>query len=143
MTRKDATDAGSAPGEAARWFVRVDAGESRDDAGLAAWLLERPENERALQRVELAAALGKRLAADPASALYDEAERAARLGLRRQSTARALVWGGALAASVLVTVFVVRDAEPPASAPEAVTIEAARVVAFNAPNNPVAFLPTV
>jgi TolB-like protein len=142
MTRKDATNAGSAPGEAARWFVRIDAGESRDAADFIAWLDLRRENGRAFERVELAAALGKRLAADPSSALHAEATRAARLGPRRQSLRRALTWGGALAASLLVAIVVVRDPAPPAGPPEAVTIEAARVVAFNAPNNPVAILPT-
>ena len=54
--------------EAARRFVRVDAGEAGADAELTAWLAERDENERALERVELTVALGKRLAADPDSA---------------------------------------------------------------------------
>ncbi len=142
MTRKDSTNADSAQGEAARWFVRVDAGGSRDHLELAAWLEARPENERALQRVELAAALGRQLAADPSSALYAEAARAARIGPSRRSFARALAWGGALAAALLVAVFIVRDPARPASSSDTVTIEAARVVAFNAPNNPVAVLPT-
>jgi TolB-like protein len=141
MTRTDSTNAGSAGEEAARWFVRVDAGEHPDDPNLAAWLEARPENERALQRVELAAALGRQLAAEPSSALYAEAAQAARLAPSRRSSARALAWGGALAASLLGAVFIVRDAAGPARSPEIVMIEAARVVAFNAPSNPVAVLP--
>ena len=142
MTRKDVTDAGSAAEEAARWFVRVDAGKSRDDARLAAWLDERPENERALARVELAAALGKRLAAEPGSALHAAAAEAARLLPRRRRAARSLVWTGALAASLLVALFIVRDAAPPASPAEAAMIEAARVVTFDAPRSSSAVLPS-
>lgn len=141
MTREDSTDAGSAADEAARWYVRVDADGLRDDADLAAWLDERPGNELAFERVELTAALGKRLAADPSSALYDEAARAC-LVPRSRSLRRALAWGGALAASLLVAIFVVREAAPPAGSPEALTIEAARVVTFDAPRNSVAVLPS-
>jgi TolB-like protein len=46
------------------------------------------------------------------------------------------------AAALLVAVFVARDGAPPASSPAIMTMEAARVVAFNAPSNPVAVLPT-
>ena len=53
-----------------------------------------------------------------------------------------LAWGGALAAALLVAVFVVRDDAPPASSPETVTMEAARVVTFDAPSNSVAVLPS-
>jgi TolB-like protein len=142
MTRKDAMDDGSALAEAARWFVRVDVGESGDDAELSAWLLERPENERALQRVELAAVLGKRLAAEQGSALHAAAVEAARLLPRKRRVAPSLVWVGALAASLLVAIFIVRDAEPPAASAEAVTIEAARVVTFDAPRSSSAVLPS-
>ena len=63
-------------------------------------------------------------------------------GPHRRRWGRALAWGGALAAALLVAVFVVRDGAPPATSPDGVTIEAARVVGFDAPSNPVAVLPT-
>jgi TolB-like protein len=138
MTRKDAdTDAA---GEAGRWYVRIDAGTA-DAAALSAWLDEKPENERALERVELAVALGRRLAADPGSALHAAAAEAARPPPRRRVLARRLAWGSAMAAALLVAVFVVRDPAPPASVPETVMMEAARIVAFDAPTNAVAVLP--
>jgi TolB-like protein len=86
-------------------------------------------------------ALGKQLAADPRSALRAEAAQAARLGTRRRSRRRALAWSGALAASLLVGVSIVRDVGVPATVPQAVTMEAARVVAFDAPTNSIAVLP--
>ncbi len=139
MTGTDAdTDAA---GEAGRWYVRVDAGAA-DAAALSAWLDEKPQNERALERVELAVALGRRLAADPGSALHAAAAEAARALPRKHMRARPLAWGGALAATLLVAAFVVRDAGPPASPPETVMMEAARVVAFDAPSNPIAVLPS-
>ena len=111
MTNDDAT--GDAD-EAARWFVRVDSGsEPNVDAALAGWLAE-PGNERALERVELAVALGRRLAADPTSALYAEAARATERAPRRSPRLGWLVWGGALAAALLVAVFIVRDRAPEA-----------------------------
>ena len=137
MTGKDAdTDAA---GEAGRWYVRLDAGAA-DETALSAWLDEKPENERALERVELAVALGRRLAAEPSSALHAAAAEAARP--LRQNRMGSLAWGGALAATLLVAVFVVRDVAPPASPPETVLMEAARVVAFDAPSNPIAVLPS-
>jgi TolB-like protein len=142
MTRKDATDAAAAPAAAALRFVRADAGERGADAELARWLEERPANERALERVELAAALGRRLAADPNSSLYADAARAVRVVPRAPRSRRALAWGGALAASVLVAVFVARTLGPEAASPDTVTIEAARIVAFDAPSNPVSVLPS-
>ncbi len=139
MTGTDAdTDAAR---EAGRWYVRLDAGAA-DEVALAAWLDEKPENERALERVELAAALGRRLAADPSSALHAAAAAAAQALPRKRVLARSLAWSGALAAALLVAVFVVRDAARPAESPETVTMEAARVVAFDAPSNAVAVLPS-
>lgn len=139
MTGKDAdTDATD---EAGRWYVRVDSGAA-DDAALSAWLDEKPENERALERVELAVALSRRLAADPGSALHAAAAEAARTLPRKRVLAPSLMWGGALAAALLVAVFVVRDAAPPATLPETVTMEAARVVTFDAPRTSSAVLPS-
>lgn len=140
MSRKDSTGNEAGGGSAAHRFVSADVGEQGADVALASWLDERPEHERALERVELAVALGKRLAAEPGSALYAEAARAARLGSRRR-WGRALAWGGALAASVLVAILIVHDAQSPAVSPEP-PIEAARVVTFDAPTNAVAVLPT-
>jgi TolB-like protein len=135
MKRKEADDAGAA-GEASRWFVRVDSGDDGAEA-LLRWLEEQPANERAMQRVKLAVALGKQLAANPRSTLHAEAARAARLRPRM----RPLAWSGALAASLLVGVSVVRDVGVPAAMPQAVTMEAARVVAFDAPTSSIAVLP--
>jgi TolB-like protein len=132
----------SAHEQAARWFVRVDAGERGADAELARWVAERPANERALERVELAAELGRRLAADPHSALYAESAKAADApSRRRRSAAPWLTFGGALAAALLSAVFVVR-APGPSTAPAPAEITAARLVAVDAPSNPVAVLPT-
>ena len=145
MTRKDSTGNEAGAGEAAQQFVSVDAGEQGADVALASWLDERPEHERALERVELASVLARQLAADPSSALYAEAAQAAqaaRLVSRRPSWRRALAWGGALAASVLVAIFVLRDGGSPAVSPVPTPIESARVVTFDAPTNAVAVLPT-
>ena len=87
MKRKDSTSSVLQAGEAAGQFVRFDAGEAGAGAELAAWIGERPENERALERVELAAELGRRLAADPQSRLYAEAAIAARSIPRRRVAA--------------------------------------------------------
>lgn len=144
MTRRDATNGGSAAGEAADRFVRVDAGEPGAGDDLATWLADRSENERALERVELAVVLGKRLAAEPSSALNAEAAQATRIGRRRRRvSAFALTASGTLAAaSLLIAIFVIRGGEPPAGSPEARSIEAARVVTFDAPSNPIAVLPS-
>ena len=142
MKQGTADSGDAAAGEAARRFVRVDAGEPGADAELAAWLAERPEHERALERVELASALAKQLAADPGSALYAEAAAAARIRPPQRMVVRRLAWGGALAASLLVTVLVVRNGVSPAVSPEPVAIEASRVVTFDAPTNAAAVLPT-
>ena len=84
MKPSDAKDTDAESDAAAAWFVRVDSGsEPAADAGLADWLAERPANERAMERVELAVELGRRLAADPAHALHAEAARAARHPSRR------------------------------------------------------------
>ena len=141
MTRTDSTGNEGADSAAHR-FVSVDAGELGADVALASWLDERPEHARALERVELAAALAKQLAADPSSALYAEAALAAQLASRRRPRRRALAWGGALAASVLVAIVVVRNGVSPPVSPEPAPIEAARVVTFDAPTNAVAVLPT-
>jgi TolB-like protein len=134
----EANDGGEA---AARQFVRTDSsGDALADAALASWIAAHPDNERALQRVELAVELGRRLAADPASPLYAEAARAVRHSPRRLRSAVLAAWGGALAAALLVAVFILRErvAEPAAPAP----LEAARLVAFDAPNSAVAVLPS-
>jgi TolB-like protein len=139
MTRRDSSGA-DAGYEASRRYVSVDAGER--GAELTEWLGERPEHERALERVELAVVLGRRLAADPTSALHAEAE-AARIAPRRRTTTRSLVWGGALAAAVvLVAVLVVPDSVPPAGTPELAPLSAAQRAAVDAPTNAAAVLPT-
>jgi TolB-like protein len=141
MKRRNASDAGPA---AARGFVRADAGEPGADAELAKWLAERAENERALERVELAAALGKRLAAEPSSALNAEAANAAHGVARTRALARSLAWGGggALAAAVLLAVLVVPEAVTPVEAPEPVTLRAAEALTRDAPNTAVVVLPS-
>jgi TolB-like protein len=140
--RKDSTGNEAGAGEAAHRFVSVDAGEQGADVALASWLAERPEHERALERVELASALAKQLAADPGSALYAEAAAAARIRPPQRMVARRLAWGGALAASLLITALVVRDRVSPAVSPERAASEAARVVTFDAPTDSIAVLPT-
>ena len=122
--------------------MRIDAGEAGADTELTTWLAERDENERALERVELAVVLGKRLAADPDSALYAEAARAAGTGPRRRTAWRGLAWGGALAAMLLVVVLLVPDAVSPPGEPAPTALRAAELVAVSAPNNPVTVLAT-
>jgi TolB-like protein len=126
---------------AARQFVRTDSsGDALADAALASWLAAHPDNERALQRVELAVALGRRLAAEPANALYAEAARAVRPSARRVRSAVLAAWGGALAAALLVAVFLLPERDPEPAAPD--SLEAARLVAFDAPSSAVAVLPS-
>lgn len=141
MKAGDTTDGDEGADAAARRFVRADAGSELDaDAVLATWLAARPANERALQRVELAVELGRRLAADPNSGLYTEAGRAAQRAPRRMRSVGWLVWGGALAAALVVAAFVVRDRAPEPADPE--PLAAARRVAFDAPSNAVTVLPS-
>jgi TolB-like protein len=141
MRPRDAADPRGDAEEAARRFVRADSGgDALADAALGSWLASHPDNERALQRVELAVELGRRLAADPASALHTEAARAARQAPRRSRSGQLVVGGGALAAALLVAVFVVRDRAPESAAPE--PLDASRLVTFNAPSNAVAILPS-
>ena len=123
MKRRDSTGSRTGPDEAARRFVRIDAGEAGADAELTTWLAERDENERALERVELAVALGRRLAADPDNALHAEATRAAGTVPRRRTAWRELAWGGALAAMLLVVIVVVPDAVSPSREPEPVALQ--------------------
>jgi TolB-like protein len=137
MTSSNSTHAQAA----ARLFVAVDGGTPGADRELAGWLAERHENERALERVDLAVALGKRLAADPSSPLHAEAERARRARPRRPWR-NGLAWGGALAAAVLVAVLVVPTSAPPARAPVIAPLRAAALAAVAAPTNPIAVLPS-
>jgi len=142
MKPSDTKDTDAGADAAAAWFVRVDSGsEPATDAALADWLAERPANERAMERVELAVELGRRLAADPAHALHAEAARAARHPSRRAPLVRTLGWSGALAAGLLVAIWMARSASPPAAAPEPVAMRAALLVAIDAPSNPVVVLP--
>jgi TolB-like protein len=139
MTAKDATRA-SAIAEAARVFVRIDAGAPGAVDEHASWLAARPENERAFERVELAVALAKRLAAEPGSALHAEGVRAARSASRRRTVPGALAWGGALAAALLVAVLMVPDARlPDGGVPRA--LQAAQAVAVDAPSTSAVVLP--
>jgi TolB-like protein len=129
-----------AEGAAGR-FVRFDAGAPGAAADLAAWVEERPANERALERVELAVELARRLASDPHGALHAEAANAVRSIERRGIATASLAFGGALAAALVVAVLVVRDPLSTGSAVPA-EISAARLVAVDAPSNPVVVLPS-
>jgi len=140
MTRMDSTGNEAGDGSAAHRFVSVDAGEQGADVALASWLDERPEHERALERVELASALARQLAVDPSSALYAEAALAARLASRRRPWGPALAWGGALAAALLVVVFLLP--ESPRRPVEVAPLRAAQRVTVDAPSDSVAMLPT-
>ena len=140
MSRKDSTGNEAGGGLAAHRFVSVDAGEQGADVALASWLDERPEHERALERVELASALARQLAADPSSALYAEAALAARRVSQRRPWSRALAWGGALAAAALVVVSLLPES-PPRPAVLA-PLRAADRVTVDAPRDSVAMLPT-
>ena len=142
MTRKDSTGNEAGVGDAAGRFVSVDAGEQGADVALASWLAERPEHERALERVELAVALGKRLAAEPGSALYLEAAAATRIEPRRLRPSRALAWGGALAAAVLLVVLMLPDSAPRSEAPELEPLRAAELAPVNSSIDAAAVLPT-
>jgi TolB-like protein len=141
MKRGNATGGGATAGEAARRFVRADGGESGADAELGEWLEEGPENERALERVELVVALGTRLSADPGSALHAEAAAAGRVRPRR-IVRRVLAWGGALAAAVLVAFVLLPDAPPRSNDPELAPLRAAQRAAVDAPGDPVIVLPS-
>lgn len=140
MKQGNATSGGATAGEAARRFVRADAGNQGADVELASWLGERPEHERALERVELAAALGKRLAADPGSALHAEAAAAGRV--RPRSRIRHALASGALAAAVLVAGFLLPDSPPRSDSPELAPLRAAERAAVDAPSDPVIVLPS-
>lgn len=140
MTRKDSMGNDAGGGLAAHRFVSVDAGEKGADVALAGWLEERPEHERALERVELATVLARKLAADPGSALYAEAALAARLASRRRPRRRALAWGGALAAALLLAAFLLPESPPRPAA--LAPLRAAGRVTIDAPRDSVAMLPT-
>ena len=141
MKRRDRLDANEQAEEAARRFVRADSGFDADaDVELGRWLAARPANERAMERVELAAELGRRLAADPASPLHAAMLQAARRPLRRAPLA-ALVWAGAIAAGLVIgAIWVARS--PQLAVPESVAMEATRRIAFDAPSTAVAVLPS-
>jgi len=138
MTRWNRTDSS----DAVRRFVRVDAGEHGAGREIAAWLDEQPENERALERVELAAALVRRLATEPGSALHAEAAAAARLQPHPRTMARSLVWGGAVAAAVLMAALLLPESPSPPSRTDLAPLRAADRVTVDAPSDSVAMLPT-
>jgi TolB-like protein len=142
MSRTDSTDAVGTAAEAARLFVRADAGEQGAAADLASWLGERPEHERALERIDLAMALGKQLAGNPASALHFEAVRAAGAAPRRPALRHGLAWGGALAAAALAAALLVPGAAPPPAGSAPATLRAAELIAVDAPSDATAVLPT-
>jgi TolB-like protein len=142
MSGMDSTDAARTAAHAARRYVRADAGEPGAATELASWLEERGEHERALERIDLAVALGKQLAGNPVSALHFEALRAANAAPRRAALRYGLAWGSALAAAVLVAVLLAPGtARPPAGFPHA-ALRAAELVAVDAPGNAAAVLPT-
>jgi ferric-dicitrate binding protein FerR (iron transport regulator) len=67
---KEASGTNDGAEAAARKFVRADSGgDALADAALAGWLAAHPDNERALQRVELAVGLARPRAAAPSSSL--------------------------------------------------------------------------
>lgn len=142
MKQGNATSGGATAGEAARRFVRADSGGRGADAELREWLEERPENERALERVELGVALGRRLAADAGSALYAEAAAAARVRPHRRVEGGALAWGGALAAAALVAVFLLPESPPRSDGPELAPLRAAQRATVDASGDPVTVLPS-
>jgi TolB-like protein len=140
MTPTDAIGVDAA--DAARRFVRVDSGGGPDaDDELASWLAAGPANERAMERVELAAALGRRLAADPASPLWEQARRAVRPRALRRPAGRALLWGSSLAAALLAA-YVLRGPAAKTPEPEPLAMEAARRVAVEAPTTAATVLPS-
>jgi TolB-like protein len=138
--RDSMVDKAGTAAEAARLFVRVEAGEPGAAADLASWLDEGPEHERALERIDLAVALGKRLAGNPVSALHFEALRAANAAPRRHALRYGLAWGSAVAAATLAAVLLV-PAPPPAVPPPA-ALRAAELIAVDAPGSAAAVLPT-
>lgn len=138
MNRTDAAN-DSATAEAARRFVRGDSGRAPDGAA-EGWTAADPANEGAMQRVELAVELARRLAAESTSVLHLEAVRAAHGAPRRAPRAAVLAWGTGIAAAVLVTVFAVLQTRP-SSAPAPAAIDAARRVAIDAPSTTAAVLP--
>jgi TolB-like protein len=138
----DAADSAGTAAEAARLFVRAEAGEPGAAADLASWLDERPEHERALERIDLALGLGKRLAGNPVSALHFEALRAANAAPRRHALRYALAWGIALAAATLAAVLLVPGAAPPPAGSPPAALRAAELVVVDAPGNAAAVLPT-
>ncbi len=142
MKRPDWLDANDQAEEAARRFVRADSGcDADEDVDLGRWLAERPVNERAMERVELAAELGRRLAADSASPLHVAMLQAAHPTLRRRPLPGALAWAGSVAAGlVMVAIWVARSPLP--AIPEPLAMEAARRIAFDAPSTAVAVLPS-
>jgi len=142
MSGTDSTDAAGTAAEAARRYVRAEAGEHGAAADLASWLEERPEHERALERIDLAMALGKRLAESPVSALHFEALRAANAAPRRHALRYGLAWGGALAAAALAAVLLVPGAAPPPADSAAAVLRAAERVTVDAPGNSAAVLPS-
>jgi TolB-like protein len=142
MSRTDSLHAAGTGAEAARLFVRADAGEPGAAVDLASWLDERPEHERALERIDLAMALGKHLAGNPVSAVHFEALRAANAAPRRRALRHGLAWAGALAAASLVVVSLVPGTAPPPAASAPATLRAAELIAVDAPGNSAAVLPT-
>jgi TolB-like protein len=141
MSRTEATGGAGTAAEAARLFVGADAGDAGAAAELARWLDERPEHERALERVDLAMALGRQLAGNPVSALHFEALRAVNAAPRRHALRRALAWGGAVAAAAVAAALLVPGTAPPAGSAPA-TLRAAELIAVNAPGNAAAVLPS-
>lgn len=141
MRAKDVTQTSSVAEEAAREFVRLDAGGPRAAEAHSTWLAAQPENERAFERVELAVALTKRLAAEPGSPLHAAAARAVRRALHRRTVRRGLAWAGALAAALLVALLIVPEiGMPPDGAPPP-PLQAARAVAVDAPSTSAVVLP--
>ena len=134
MTAKDATTR-ARPARRARRFVRVDAGERGADAD-ARELARRssPRTSAPSSASSSPSRSARRLAADPAARCTPRPRRPR----ARAAPApwRAFAWGGALAAALLVAVFVVRDGEAAATRPRPSCCEAARVVTFDAPSNP-------
>jgi TolB-like protein len=142
MSRTDSADADGTAAEAARLFVRADARAPGAAADVASWLDERPEHERALERIDLALALGRELAHNPVSALHFEALRAANAAPRRHALRHGLAWGSAVAAAALAVWLLVPGTSPPSAGSVPATLRAAELIAVDAPGNAAALLPS-
>jgi TolB-like protein len=131
--------AGPDPVDAAGWFVALDAAprDAKLEARYAAWLAASPAHERAVQRIEIALEVTRRLAADPGltAEISRRDRRAARLRIG------GLAAGVALAAAMAMLWLApwARLARAPLVPAE---LTAMSVAAVTAPVNPTVVLPS-